>query len=304
LTVDIAIAGILFRLSSEDVALQILPNGGLYEPFVVDAGSSVDPADRIDVALRMGEIPSEERYAKIFETPDSWTLLRDGDRYQWLDVLASSGNVPDSVVCFSRPLTSVTVHCGKMCLTEASGTKMLLNPITYPLDQILLMYALAERGGACLHAAAVDVAGRGYLFPGKSGAGKTTISRCFASRGRSLLSDDRVVVRKTGEAFRCHGTPWAGDARIAENRNLPLHGIFFIVHGDENRVQRLTPAAAFEKLMPVTSIPWYDDRVMPEILSFCEGLVGSVPAYNLHFRPDGDVVAFFEQQLSESGLSG
>jgi hypothetical protein len=173
-----------------------------------------------------------------------------------------------------------------------------MNPIGYPLDQLLLMYALAGRGGACMHAAAVDVDGVGYLFPGRSGAGKSTIARSFTSRNRALLSDDRVVVRKIGDKFRCFGTPWAGDAGIAENRNLPLNGIFFIRHGNENRIETITPREAFERLMPVTSIPWYDDKVMPAVLSFCEDLVLHLPVYELHFKPGSEVVDFFEKFVS------
>jgi hypothetical protein len=161
------------------------------------------------------------------------------------------------------------------------------------------MYALAGRKGACIHSSAVDLNGKGYLFPGRSGAGKSTISRSFISKNHTVLSDDRVVVRKIGDTFRCFGTPWAGDAEIAQNRSLPLHGIFFIIHGNENRLEKIKPAEAFEKLMPVTSIPWYDEKVMSDILSFCEDMVMNVPAYELHFRPDNEVVDFLEKFISD-----
>lgn len=296
---NIVIADIHFRISSEDLPLLNLPDRKTYEPFISDTNPSGKGVEHIDVRLETTKIPSAEQLTKIFETPDAWSMFRDGDQYFWMDVPASSGEKPDCVACFKRRPEKVTVYCGESCLTEVSGKKMLLNPVTYPLDQILLMYALAEREGACLHATAFDVHGRGYLFPGRSGAGKSTLSRIFTAKNRTVLSDDRVVVRKIGDAFRCFGTPWAGDADRAENRNLPLHGIFFILHGDENRIDKITPGEAFKKLMPVTAIPWYDEKVMPDILSFCEDLALNVPVYDLHFKPDVEAVDFLEKFVSE-----
>ena len=173
-----------------------------------------------------------------------------------------------------------------------------MNPISYPLDQVLLMYALADREGIFMHAAAVESNGKGYIFPGKSGAGKSTISRFFAARGYSLLSDDRIVVRKIDGEFYVFGTPWAGDAGIAENRKLPLGGIFFLRQSSENRVQEITPAETAERLMPVTSILWFDKQTVPGILSFCEDMVLHVPAYNIFFKPDIGVVKLVEQFIS------
>ena len=295
---NIVIADIYFRISSEDMPVFQLPNQKTYGAFITDAIPSGKGAERINVGLEIKDFPATGQLTKVFETPDSWSMFRDGDQYFWIDIPASSGGNPDFVVGFNRRTEKVTVYCGESFITEVSGKKMLMNPISYPLDQILLMYILAERGGACMHATAVDLNGKGYLFPGKSGAGKSTISEIFLSGNHSVLSDDRVIVRKIGNTFRCFGTPWAGDAGIAENRNLPLHGIFFILHGNENRVEKIAPKEAFGKLMPVTSIPWYDEKVMPDILSFCEDLVLHIPAYNLHFTPGIEVVNVLEKYLS------
>ena len=98
--------------------------------------------------------------------------------------------------------------------------------------------------------------GRGYFFPGKSGAGKSTLSRLLLGRDNiGMLSDDRVVARKIKGRFEVFGTPWAGDAEIAENKNVPLSGIFFIHHAEENMIKEIKPREAIERLMPVTSIP-------------------------------------------------
>jgi hypothetical protein len=161
------------------------------------------------------------------------------------------------------------------------------------------MYILSQRQGCLVHAAGFGIHGRGCVFPGRSGAGKSTLSRQFFDvPGIVLLSDDRIIIRKIDKVFRAFGTPWPGDAGIAENSSLPLSGIFFICHGDKNLLKEVKPKEAVERLMPVTSIPWYDEKIMSDILSFCEDMVMNIPAYELCFRPDKEVVDFLEKFVS------
>ena len=142
----------------------------------------------------------------------------------------------------------------------------------------------------------MSINGRGYIFPGKSGAGKSTLSRLFLGRDTAeMLSDDRIIIRKIDGKFKAFGTPWAGDAGIAENKSFPLYGIFFIHHAEANMIKEIKPKEAMEKLMPVTSIPWFDRDVMPQILNFCEELVSNIPAYQLYFKPDTEVADFLDK---------
>ncbi len=295
---DIVIADIRFRILCADTPVRSDPDRKTYRPFIADATHGSAGDGRIDVNIVLNDFPDIGHLTKIFETGDAWSMSRDGDQYLWINLSAPLGGRPTRVAYFQKSVERATVHCGESFVIELMGEKILANPVSYPLDQLLLMYALAARRGACIHSCAADFNGKGYLFPGRSGAGKSTISRIFQSRDRAVLSDDRIIVRKIRDSFMCFGTPWAGDAEMAENRSLPLHGIFFILHGNEDRAEEIAPKEAFERLMPVTSIPWYDEKVMPDLLSFCEDLVMNVPAYDLHFRPGAEVVDLLEEFAS------
>ena len=296
---NIVIADIRFQIRCADLPVWSDPYRKTYGPFITDTIPSGAGDGSIDIDIVLNSFPATRQLTKIFETTDAWSIFRDGDQYFWIDIPASGGGKPTYIARFQRRVEQATVYCGESFVTELKGEKMLVNPVSYPLDQLLFMYALAARGGACTHAAAVDFNGRGYLIPGRSGAGKSTISRSFASKNHTVLSDDRVIVRKIRDSFMCFGTPWAGDAEMAENRGLPLHGIFFIIHGNENRLEKIKPIEAFERLMPVTSIPWYDEKVMPDLLSFCEDLVLHVPAYVLYFTPDRRAADLIEGFVSD-----
>jgi hypothetical protein len=212
-------------------------------------------------------------------------MCKRGDEY-YLVLNPTLAGGPECIARFNHGLEKVTIYCGDMTIAEVEGKKMVRNPMIYPLDQLLMMYALARREGALFHASCASVSGKGCLFPGRSGAGKTTISRLLSSGGHEALSDDRVIVRKIDSDFRSFGTPWPGDAQIAVNKDLSLSGIFFLVQDETNRMAAIGPQEALERLMPVTSIPWYDAETLTMIITFCSELVSAVPSYVLHFTPD------------------
>jgi hypothetical protein len=60
---------------------------------------------------------------------------------------------------------------------------------------------LRLRGTMCLHASAINVAGRAILLVGPSGAGKSSIAAAFAQRGRPVLSDDVAAIVERGGIF-------------------------------------------------------------------------------------------------------
>ena len=98
-----------------------------------------------------------------------------------------------------------------------------LYPLQYPLDELLMVHLLARGRGVAIHGSGVvDADGRGTLFAGQSGAGKTTMARLWLSEpGVKILSDERVVLRQEGDDVWMYGTPWHGDGRIANQGRAP-----------------------------------------------------------------------------------
>jgi hypothetical protein len=227
---------------------------------------------------------------KIFDSGRSWRVFRDG-----ADVLLSFDSAgarsdPFWLARMSGDFSRGAVYCGREFMREVDGSTAILNPVRYPLDQILLMNFLGRKRGAIIHASSAVIAGQGIMFPGISGAGKSTIAGCLAARSDfSILSDDRVVVRERGGSFSVFGTPWPGDAGIARNERAPLRGIFFIRPAPGVRIAEVPPGEALERLLPATSIPWYDREAVPLLLSFLGELVSRVPAYQLSFAPGPEV---------------
>ncbi len=76
--------------------------------------------------------------------------------------------------------------------------------------QACVQVFLRPRNGTLIHATGLESGGRGYLFMGESGAGKSTIARML-TEGRNnvkILNDDLVALELRGEKVYLHSTPW------------------------------------------------------------------------------------------------
>ena len=165
------------------------------------------------------------------------------------------------------------------------------NAAGYPVDQLLLIYYLARREGLLVHAAGLVSHGCALIFPGVSGAGKSTLARQFLARdGSSLLSDDRIIVRLLDGVYQAFGTPWPGDAGVAVNASAPLAAILFPARGDETRIRELSPQSALDRLLPATSVLWFEPELLSSQFETCEGLLLDVPAFELCWSPGTGVV--------------
>jgi hypothetical protein len=297
LTIDIA--EVNFTIHCNDMPVTDEPRNASYTHFISEKIEADRASLAINVIPEMDALPSSAGLTEIFNGRGAWSIFREGEEYL-LVLNPSLAGGPECVVRFSPQSEKFLVYCGEMNIVEAAGEKKIRNPFTFPIDQIILMYYLAIKGGAVIHAAGVEINQLGCVFPGRSGAGKTTLSRQFAARKYSgMMSDDRIIIKKTDKTFRVFGTPWPGEGGIASNTSAPLNGIFFLSHEDSNRIKELNPQRALEKLLPVVSIPWFDREIMPLVLDFCGSLVSHVPSYDLFFKPDTDVVDFLEKFISK-----
>ncbi len=292
---------LLFKMEIADICFEVYGSIHLtltyfdpaYTSFLKQTGGeNFGPVD-IKICLEPGP-QDTEGLTQIFDSDQSWSMYEKGEHY-FISRYSHDYETPFWLAKIHRDLTEATLYYSDVLLGEDNGRMTLQNPVSYPLDQILLMYLLSQRQGALIHAAGIDINGKGLIFPGTSGAGKSTLSRQFPVENIQLLSDDRIVARKLDNAFKAYGTPWPGEAGIAVNRSVSLSGIFFLNHAADNRIKEIKPQQALKRLLPVTSIPWYDREIMPKILHFCEDLVTHVPAYDLYFRPDVEVLAILKE---------
>jgi hypothetical protein len=236
----------------------------------------------------------------VFDSGGVWTMQAEDAGYR-LGFHREGTHSCHTIACADADTTQVRVYVDQdealVRIQEASPPGRRLSPVRYPLDQLLLMNHLAKLGGIIIHGAGVVLGGKSIVLAGASGAGKSTVSRLFidAGLGGSLLSDDRVVIRTTGARdalpeVTAWGTPWPGDARVAQNATAPLVALLFLVKSEFNELKPLPAKVAAKRLMPVVTCPWYDPKRLPHVLDACSQVVERTPCYEFCFRPDAGAV--------------
>lgn len=253
-----------------------------------------------DIILRMrcsDTFPPCQLKETIFASDGLWSLFRSQGRYI-LCGKSDPAEVPDRIVVISSDFRSGDIYIDKqkIGLDFSCGY-----PLEYPLDEILIVNLLARRRGIMVHACGVKDDRRGLLFAGTSQAGKSTMANLWKLRiandksqneGVSILSDDRIIIRKKEGKFWIYGTPWHGDAKVCSPERTPVEKIFFLKHAKKNSVKKIKPLEAASRLI-VRSFPtFWDKKGMEFTLKFCAELAQKVPCYELGFVPDESVLDF------------
>jgi hypothetical protein len=189
-----------------------------------------------------------------------------------------------------------TVRAFVLEQTTATSTGWVPMHLISPLVELCLVTRIAREGGILLHSAGVLSQTGGYVFTGPSGAGKSTMAQFFAERGASILSDERMILRKHGDAVIAYGTPWVGSGAHAKNESGPLTELFCISHGQEHRTDSMSPSAMLSFLLPQCFLPHWDRSAMESTLAFLTDLTAHVPCRQLTFSNQPDVVDYVQNQ--------
>ncbi len=166
---------------------------------------------------------------------------------------------------------------------------LILGSDLYPelLVPILLFfysYIVVLYDGFLLHAAGVINDGRGYIFPGRSGSGKTTITEL--SKGMVILSDDRIIIRKTANSYRVFSTPFWWDFRNASNVSAELHRILLLKQDREVYYKKVGYSEAVSELLTCTFVRGLLVPYVQHVMHLVSDMVNQTDLYEMHFVRD------------------
>ena len=281
------IADITISLLSDDPELGLEIEGATKKFLVPKA----DPDVRVQA--RWGDLCEKPGGKKIFDSGVLWKLYLQDRSYRFQFTTPALGPVPYKIASFNGEFTS-----GEVCFHHPYFSRtQSLYPLDYPLDELLLVNLLARGKGVEVHACGVvDHDGNGHLFVGQSGAGKTTMARLWENEpGITLLSDDRIILRKAGTSLWMYGTPWHGEAGLASPGRVPLKKVYFLSKGIQNEMLPLRNSDAAARLLACSFPPFYSQPGIDFTLRLLEEVVKAVPCYELSFFPDQRVLEIILQ---------
>lgn len=283
----VSIADITLAFESHDPDLRLRIAGAMGK-FLIDPRE----AD-VTVRTNWANLADIELGERLFDSGGIWKLYTDGHSYSYCLAAPFSDWRPYRIARFNADFTDGEILCDRRYVTPDEP----VYPLEYPLDELLFVNLLAQGRGAEIHGCGLrDAEGNGYLFPGQSGAGKSTMARLWLGReGVKILSDERVVLRKADGQIWMHGTPWHGDAKLARADKAILNNIFFLRHGSANEIAPLSATEAAARLFACSFPPFHSADGVGFMLSFFADVIQSIPAHELRFLPDQRIIEMFEQ---------
>lgn len=161
-----------------------------------------------------------------------------------------------------------------------------------------IMTHLSTRRGLMLHSSLVDFNGKGIMFVGPSGIGKTTQAELWMKyRDAVIINGDMALIREEEDGFTGYGCPWHGSSPYCENRQVPLCGIIVLEQAKENRIERLSGVALIERMMNNIFLPHWYPRGVEAAMETVDHLLSQVPVYLMKCRPDEEAVEMAEGVL-------
>lgn len=275
------------RMGKDDAQWSALDN---YSPFLYNGGE-----ESVFTLELVRDLSIEGKKALYISNPES--LERRVDLYQidggYLFEMAPLGNVP---VCgwlktsfdFSSAFLKVE-KAKNFCVNNA----------------LMLLYAFRTAGMSTLemHASVTVKDGKGFLFLGQSGTGKSTHSSLWLKNipGTHLLNDDNPVVRVVDGKARVYGSPWSGKTPCYRNEDYPIGAFVRINRAPYNAIHRQNVKESFASISSSSSGLRAIRSIGDGLFTTISSLIQSIPCYVLDCLPDDDAAFVCSNEVLKNG---
>ena len=282
------VAGFKFAVDMPDGAAE-WSDLAHYEPFLSeDSGPLVFVAELVDKMPDMSgkQLVTASCIAKDQPRIELYEL--DG---QWLMEAAPDMDAPARVYLLTDKAFS------KAQFRVLGSSRFSVNTV------LMLMFALST---ACLdtllmHASVTMKDGKGYLFLGKSGTGKSTHSQLWINNigGCSLLNDDNPALRVVDGVTRVYGTPWSGKTPCYRNLDVPVGAIVDLHQAKKNAIKRQSMVEAYASIYVSFSGYRFIKSMANGFHATNEKIVSSVPCYSLDCLPNAEAAWLCYKTVSQ-----
>ena len=283
------VAGHVFslRMDEGDKLWTVLDN---YSPFACERGDGAVFTLELVPGLEYGEkkglyVSTPEEYEQRI---DIYTI--DGG---YLFELAPFGNVP---VCGWLKVNS---DFSEGFLMAEKARHFCVN------NAMMLLYAFRTAGMGTLemHASVTVKDGKGFLFLGKSGTGKSTHSSLWLKNipGTHLLNDDNPIVRIVDGKAWVFGSPWSGKTPCYRNEDYPVGGIVRINRAPHNAIHRMALPEAFASVSSSSSGLRAIRSIGDGLFATISTVAQTVPCYVLDCLPDDEAAIVCSNEVLKNG---
>lgn len=280
-----------------------------YKRFIYGGKRPTDIVVNVSVSEQLPAMPGGRPFFvtnHFLDKVENWRFYRRPDGYVFVSVMPDKRQhiqvnarfdrvqacvAPSEVLARGFIMASVRKRYGHQLWS--------ISDLVYDFLHVLMINYLAlHRTGVFAHAVGID-AGKssGYLFCGRSGAGKSTTARLWTRNGgrARVLNDDRIIVRRLGGRYVMYSSPWVGtfgEYLSHVPASVTLSTIFFLEQSRKNLAEKTSRAESFSHFFSAIFPAFWNKRFLKTTAQFILEMVSAVPCYRLGFVKDASAVDF------------
>ena len=273
-----SVADHLFEINASPEVLRPLAN---YAPF--ETSSEAAPLFAIRFRSPDSALPSTEGWESVYtdRSDDDMPRIELYRRpSEWLFRLSVTrdGGIVCAIQCDDRWQSAALYALPEYTRFAIDNAAMLL-----------FAFAVADKRTLLFHSSVTVREGKGYLFLGHSGTGKSTHSRQWlaAFPDAALLNDDNPAVRvlPSGEV-RVYGTPWSGKTPCYKNEQAPVQALVQLAQAPHNEIRKLKMTQAYPYILASVSGLKVLPEMMDDLYESIAALLAVSPVYYLECLPN------------------
>ncbi len=279
-SIIISIAEFIIELNAE---IPIKLESG-YLPFLCKSAES-KPDIKIDCMDGFPDIISELG-TPVFEAENEfqkfYSIYQNNDDLLFAMYNQQNINQLQQIAVLNSDLSAWKLYCKP----EADG---FYYPLKYPFGPIMMHYLTQKTGSAMMHASCVYDGKVGRIFTGFSGNGKSTMADIWNKNGCTVINDDRIIIRQIDGQIFAFNTPMFYPDKP---KKAPVKFVYLISHSPENKIKKLSGAAALSRSMAFFIQNNFDKKQINNQFNFFNSALEHLQVFELGFVPDEKVINF------------
>ena len=165
------------------------------------------------------------------------------------------------------------------------------------VENFLRIYAAhnaISHHGALLHSAGLVFNQQAYIFVGRSGVGKTTLTRKAHAVGATVLSDDINLIMPSFAGFDAYKVPFTGEfGRTVDHLNVaksfPLKAVVLLQQGESIEADFATASFAVSRLLAGSPFVNTDEHEVDALFEIYTNLTSKLPVITLAIPYESEI---------------
>lgn len=187
---------------------------------------------------------------------------------------------------------------------NTSGVEIDPELLAYIYEGCEFARQLLKFNGVWIHASAVVVDGKAYLFSAPCGTGKSThTSKWLELFGDKafIINDDKPAIRIIDGEFFVYGTPWSGKHDISVNTRAKLQGICFLRRDETNWIKPMDLTTAIAEMVNTSNFKATPEQFNKKLDIFDE-IIRNIPIWEMGCTPTVEAAKMAYEAMSSKEI--